>query len=204
MDYIREYKKFIGGYNFGHGLQTTFCIVSPTVAGFYLDLLTPGILISLGAICVSSIDTPGPPKHRRNGLLLGAGCVMLSALAMSSYVLNEWLGNFIILSLVFSLSMIAVYGIRVTNIGLAGIYTLVLITESKNDFHTYLTHAGLFFAGDPSRRRRRLDPQHRHHQRTQPRQRSRHQNRRRNRHSDPDLDPVLDQDCGPERERRRR
>ena len=147
MDYIREYKKFIGGYNFGHGLQTTFCIVSPTVAGFYLDLLTPGILISLGAICVSSIDTPGPPKHRRNGLLLGAGCVMLSALAMSSYVLNEWLGNFIILSLVFSLSMIAVYGIRVTNIGLAGIYTLVLITESKNDFHTYLTHAGLFFAG---------------------------------------------------------
>lgn len=147
MDYIREYRKFIGGYNFGHGLQTTFCIVLPSVAGFYLNFLIPGILISLGAICVSSIDTPGPPKHRRNGLLLGAACVMLSALAMSSYVLNEWLGNITLLTLVFSLSMAAVYGIRVTNIGLAGIYTLVLITESKNDFHTYLTHAALFFTG---------------------------------------------------------
>lgn len=147
MDYVRESKKFLYGYNFAHGLQTAFCIVLPSVAGFYTNQLTPGVLVSLGAICVSSIDIPGPPRERRNSLLLGALCVFLSALAMSSYLVNEWFGNFTLVALVFGLSMVGVYGIRITNIGLAGIYALVLVTESKGGFSGYLTHAVYFFAG---------------------------------------------------------
>lgn len=147
MDYVRAYRKFIYGYNFGHGLQTTFCIVLPSLLGFYLDRFTFGILISLGALCVSGIDIPGPPRHRRNALVLGAVCVLVSALAMSFYFVNEWLGDVVLITLVFVLSMTAVYGNRVTNIGLAGIYALVLVTEGKLSLEAYLTHAGLFFAG---------------------------------------------------------
>ncbi len=147
MDYIRAYRKFIYGYNFGHGLQTAFCIILPSLLGFYLDRFTFGILISLGALCVSGIDIPGPPRHRRNALLLGAACVLVSALAMSFYFVNEWLGDLVLIGLVFALSMTAVYGNRVTNIGLAGIYALVLVTEGKLSLEAYLTHAGLFFLG---------------------------------------------------------
>lgn len=147
MEYNRQYKKFIYGYNFAHGLQTTFCIVLPSLAGFYIGQLTYGVLISIGSICVSSIDTPGPPKHRRNSLVLGAACVLVSALAMSSYFISPLFGDLVLLSLIFSLSMVAVYGIRVTNIGLAGIYALILVTESRGNLNSYLTHAGLFFTG---------------------------------------------------------
>ena len=72
------------------------------------------------------------PKDTLISLLFGFGSSVAGALTGA---------------LVFGLSMVGVYGIRITNIGLAGIYALVLVTESKGGFSGYLTHAVYFFAG---------------------------------------------------------
>lgn len=147
MDYIREYRKFVYSYYFGHGLQTSFCIILPSIIGYYTHQFTFGILISIGSLCISSIDTPGPPKERRNGLLVGAGVIFVSAFFMSSYLLGAWVGDIGVLLLIFTLSMAAVYGTRASNVGLAGIYALVLATEQKTSLTSFVDHAVLFLIG---------------------------------------------------------
>ena len=109
--------------------------------------LTAGVLISLGALCVNSIDTPGPPIHRRNSLLVGAAVVFLSSIAMTSYFVNDWFGNLVVLILVFVLSMTGVYGTRASTIGMAGIYALILVTEEKGSFYSYINNSLFFFVG---------------------------------------------------------
>ena len=68
MDLIKEYKSFINSYYLGEGLRITTGAVLPALLLNYFGLLSIGVLVSLGAVCVSGSDSPGPIQHRRNGM----------------------------------------------------------------------------------------------------------------------------------------
>jgi len=74
MDYFKEYRSFVSSYYFAEGLRITAGVTLPAVILSYFNLLDVGLVVSLGAICVSASDIPGPILHRRNGM---QACVIL-------------------------------------------------------------------------------------------------------------------------------
>ena len=74
MDYIKEYKSFIYSHYLSEGVRMTAGIALPAVILSYFNLLPAGIVVSLGAMCVSITDTPGPIHHRKNGML---ACIII-------------------------------------------------------------------------------------------------------------------------------
>ena len=126
MDLIKEYKSFINSYYLGEGLRITTGAVLPAVVLGYFGLLPAGVLASLGAVCVSTADSPGPIQHRRNGMqvciaLIFIVCLITGYTAPYPFALGCWVAV-----ACFIFSMIAVYGGRVISIGIAALLVMVL------------------------------------------------------------------------------
>src|SRR5450432_710210 len=126
MDLIKEYKSFINSYYLGEGLRITTGAVLPAVVLGYFGLLPAGVLASLGAVCVSTADSPGPIQHRRNGMQVCTGlifvvCLITGYTAPYPFALGCWVAV-----ACFIFSMIAVYGGRVISIGIAALLVMVL------------------------------------------------------------------------------
>ncbi|UOQ78428.1 hypothetical protein MUN84_07610 [Hymenobacter sp. 5516J-16] len=77
---IRSFQYFFTSQEFSDGLRTTLSILLPgLVLGLYGDLVD-GLTVSLGAVCVSLTDTPGPMVHKRNGMLAATALIGIMAL----------------------------------------------------------------------------------------------------------------------------
>ena len=126
MDLIKEYRSFISSYYLGEGLRITSGAVLPALILNYFGLLPVGVLVSLGAVCVSAADSPGPIHHRRNGMQVCTVCMFVVSL-VTGYVAPYpvALGCWIAIAC-FIFSMIGVYGGRVISIGIASLLVMVL------------------------------------------------------------------------------
>ncbi|MEO5685259.1 MAG: FUSC family membrane protein [Chitinophagaceae bacterium] len=126
MDLIKEYKSFINSYYLGEGLRITTGAVIPALVLNYFGWLSVGILVSLGAVCVSASDSPGPILHRRNGMqvctaIIFVVCLVTGYVAPYPFALGCWVAI-----ACFIFSMIGVYGGRVISIGIAALLVMVL------------------------------------------------------------------------------
>src|SRR5688500_5174841 len=121
MDYLKKYKSFLYSYYLSAGVRITIGVVLPALVLSFFDMLQIGTAISVGALCVSVTDNPGPIHHRRNGmlvcLLLLIAVATLTSLASTSVI---WLGILIVI-FCFIFSMIGVYGSRAISIGVAAL-----------------------------------------------------------------------------------
>jgi len=126
MDLIKEYKSFINSYYLGEGLRITSGAVLPAIILNYFGWLSVGVLVSLGAVCVSAADSPGPIHHRRNGMqvctiIMFFVCLVTGYVAPYPFALGCWVAVSC-----FLFSIIGVYGGRVTSIGIAALLVMVL------------------------------------------------------------------------------
>lgn len=126
MDLIKEYRSFISSYYLGEGLRITTGAVLPALVLQYFGLLPVGVLVSLGAVCVSAADSPGPIHHRRNGMQVCTACMFFVSL-VTGYVASYpfALGCWIAIAC-FIFSIIGVYGGRAISIGIASLLVMVL------------------------------------------------------------------------------
>ncbi len=126
MDYIKEYKSFVNGYYLSEGIRITTGILLPALVLNHFGNLPAGIIVSIGAMCVSTTDTAGPIHHRRNGMLACCGIIfivsLLTGLAADSTIV---FGIFIFI-FCFLFSMINVYGNRAGSIGISALLMMVL------------------------------------------------------------------------------
>ncbi|MBS1567291.1 MAG: FUSC family protein [Bacteroidetes bacterium] len=126
MDYLKEYKSFINSHYLASGVRITAGVVLPAVILNYFGLLQAGIIVSLGAMCVSGVDNPGPIHHRRNGMMICTALIFLVSLITDFALPHDfWLGVFIFIAC-FVLSMIGIYGARATSIGVSALLIMVL------------------------------------------------------------------------------
>lgn len=145
--YIREYKSFIYSHYLSEGVRITIGVVLPAVILSYFNMLEMGIVASLGAICVSIPDTPGPIHHRKNSmiaviLLATASAFITGLLASSSVLIGIW-----ITLACFVFSMIGVFGARTMAIGTAALLVIVLNIDEPRTLSETGIHALLIFAG---------------------------------------------------------
>jgi uncharacterized membrane protein YccC len=121
-----EIKDFLLSTYFGDGLRITFGAVLPSLILAQFGLLKIGITVSLGALCASIVDTPGPIVHRRNAMFFTIFIVSIVSLITSLCNFSVYLTGFLILGLTFLFSMLYVYGTRVASIGVAALLVMTL------------------------------------------------------------------------------
>ncbi len=131
MDPIKEYRRFINSHHFADGIRITAGVVLPALVLNYFGHLQYGIFASLGAVCASLTDSPGPIQHRRNGLLVCSGFVFVVSIAVGFSLIHIWIFMILLPMLCFFFSMIAVYGARAGSIGLATLLVMVMMTHES-------------------------------------------------------------------------
>ncbi len=109
--------------------------------------LQAGVTMSLGAVCASISDMPGPVTHKRNGMLAATALAMLAALLTGFARLHVITLGLEILVCSFLFSMLMVYGVRASVVGLGGLLILVLTMDRDISIEKVLPYAGLVLAG---------------------------------------------------------
>ena len=129
---LDDFKNFIYTQYFSDGVKITLGVLLPSLIFFQFGLLEVGITLSLGALCVSIADSPGPWLHRKNGMLYTNIFIFLTTLLTSSINTNDYLLAIEIFSLCFMFSMFNVYGVRAASVGTAALLIMVLnVTPGK-------------------------------------------------------------------------
>ena len=145
-----EFRLFFFSQSLADGLRTTLAVLLPGLISWYLDLFELGMTVSLGALCSSLVDAPGPIIHRRNTILF---CLVFLFIVVfiTGYARLDiyWMGLEIVF-FSFFFSMFTVYGLRAVMVGNAALLAMVLtmdrrIEPSQVMLYSLLTVAGGFW-----------------------------------------------------------
>ncbi|MDE3234968.1 MAG: FUSC family protein [Bacteroidota bacterium] len=147
MDYIKEYKSFISSYYLAEGVRKTVGILLPALVFGYFNALQIGIVIAIGALCVSITDNPGPILHRMNGFVVCAFLVFLFSIITGFAHTIPWLWLILLPLFCFFFSLITVYGARSAAIGVAVLLVIVLETQYQYTGWKVLSNAAYLLAG---------------------------------------------------------
>ncbi|HSN08049.1 MAG TPA: FUSC family membrane protein, partial [Hanamia sp.] len=126
MERSQQIRYFLFSQYFSDGVRITLEIIIPAVVFSYLGDLETGLAISLGALCVSISDGPGPVVHKRNGMLFCNIFVFISALLTGFLNQNPFTLGLLISCASFLFTMFSVYGNRANAIGFAALLIMIL------------------------------------------------------------------------------
>jgi uncharacterized membrane protein (TIGR01666 family) len=143
----REIQYFFYSQSFADGVRTALAILLPSLLGNYLGFFDLGLTISLGAMCVSLTDAPGPIIHRKNGMFITSAIIFCIAGITSFARLNIFTMGMEIVLVTFFFSMFNVYGNRATSVGNAAILMMILTMDKPVETSQILVHALLILAG---------------------------------------------------------
>src|ERR1700744_1234428 len=107
---LREIKSFFYSQYFSDGIRITIGVLLPALTFAQLGRFDTGITLSLGALCVSSVDTPGPLLHKRNAMAICNLAVFVTAVVTGFARLNVFTLGFEVVAFSFLYSMFTVYG----------------------------------------------------------------------------------------------
>lgn len=147
MDYIKEYKSFINSHYLSEGIRMTAGIVLPAIILNHFELLTIGVVVSLGAMSVSITDNPGPIHHRKNGMI---ACIIINTVIsmLTGFAAPyHWMLGLLILAACFIFSMIGVYGNRANAIGVSALLVMVLNIDRHHEGWEVIMNAVYIFTG---------------------------------------------------------
>lgn len=126
MERTRQIRYFLFSQYLADGIRITLEIIIPTIIFSYFGKMETGLLLSLGALCVSIADGPGPVIHKRNGMFACNIVIFISALLTGLVNHNVFLlGAFILVSS-FLFTMFSVYGNRATAVGFGALLIMIL------------------------------------------------------------------------------
>jgi uncharacterized membrane protein YccC len=147
QEQIKQYRQFASSYYVNEGFRITAAILVPVLILSYFGFISMGVAMGLGALCVSLVDIPGPLHHRKNAMIVTIigvffGALLTSWLIPYPWLLGAWLGF-----CGFFCSIIGVNGTRITNIGVAWLFVIVLHTEDADSQQLAWKQAALVAAG---------------------------------------------------------
>ncbi len=141
MKYVRTYKSFVNSQYLYEGVRVTAGILIPAFLMSYFGMLTTGIVISLGAMCVSITDSPGPILHRRNGMIACIISIFIVSILVGFTVGSPLLLGVVIFFCCFFFSMMAIYGARAGAVGIAALLIMVLDIDQHQQGWQVIIHA---------------------------------------------------------------
>jgi YccS/YhfK family integral membrane protein len=146
-DQFREIRYFLYSQAFADGLRTTLAILIPAMAGYYEGRFEDGMSLSLGALCVSLTDAPGPIVNKRNGMLLCVLALFVISLLTSFARLSPLTMGLELVAVAFFFSMFNAYGARAAGVGNAAILIMILTMDKVAPTAGALAHSLLIAVG---------------------------------------------------------
>jgi uncharacterized membrane protein (TIGR01666 family) len=146
-DQTKEVQLFFFSQSLADGLRITLAVLLPSLISYYFNLIELGMTISLGALCVSLVDAPGPILHRRNTMLFCLLFVFIVVIITAFARLNIYLMGLEILLFSFFFSMFTVYGLRAIMVGNATLLAMVLTMDRPIEPTQVLWYALLIVFG---------------------------------------------------------
>lgn len=143
----RAIQSFFYSQYFSDGLRITFGVLLPSLVFWQFDKFELGLTLSLGALCVSGADNPGPVMHKRNGMLICSGLMFLVAIITGFARLNVYTLGTEIVVLAFFFSMFTVYGNRAASVGTACLLIMILMMEKALKPDEILGYSATILAG---------------------------------------------------------
>lgn len=144
---IQDVQYFFYSQALADGIRTAVAILLPALIGSYLGLFTVGLAVSLGAMCVSLTDAPGPLLNKRNGMLFCIAFAFVVAVLTALARANPYALGIEIAVVTFLFSMFVVYGARATGVGNAAILIMILTIDTPLEGIQIFLHAGYIIAG---------------------------------------------------------
>jgi uncharacterized membrane protein (TIGR01666 family) len=142
-----EISYFLFSQAFADGLRITFAVLLPALLGFQNGWLSWGLALSLGALCVSLADAPGPLLNKRNGMLVCIVFIFFVSLVTAFARTNAIVLGAEICLFAFYFSMFNAYGARATNVGTAAILVMILTMDDAAATKYPFTSSALIAGG---------------------------------------------------------
>lgn len=145
--HTREIKNFFYSQYFSDGLRISLGILLPSLLFNQFNRFDLGLTFSLGALCVSVVDSPGPVMHKRNAMAVCNLCIFLVAIITGFARLNVVALGITVTILSFVFSMFTVYGNRAASIGTGALLMMILMIEKDLKPDQILTYSLTVTAG---------------------------------------------------------
>ncbi|RYY37211.1 MAG: hypothetical protein EOP46_03545 [Sphingobacteriaceae bacterium] len=142
-----EVKSFFYSQYFTDGLRITVGVVVPSLILAQFGLFDIGFILSLGALCICAIDSPGPVLHKRNAMGIGNLLIFLVALITGFARLNIFLLGIEITLFCFAFSLLTVYGNRAASVGTAALLAMVFMMGKDTEPDEVLKYGAILLAG---------------------------------------------------------
>lgn len=144
---IRSIHDFLLSTYFADGLRITLGVLCPSLIFAQFGLLQYGMTVSLGALCASVVDSPGPIVHRRNAMLITTALITLIFIVVGLTNSNIYFTAVLIVLFSFVFSMFFLYGLRAASIGTSALLIMVLSIDDIRPWQEVLFSSGLIFLG---------------------------------------------------------
>jgi len=144
---IRTIQDFLLSTYFADGLRITIGVLFPSLILAQFGMLKFGMTLSLGALCVSVVDTPGPSVHRRNAMLVTSALITLISVIVGLTNKNPYFIGILLVVCSFLFSMFFLYGTRAASIGTAVLLIMVLSIDDVRPWKDVLMYSLLVFCG---------------------------------------------------------
>lgn len=144
---IRNIHDFLLSTYFADGLRITFGVLLPSLILAQFGMLKYGMTLSLGALCASVVDTPGPIVHRRNAMLVTTILITLLSVIIGLTNKNQYFIAFLLVICSFLFSMFFLYGTRAALVGTASLLIMVLSIDDVRPWKDVLIYSALVFSG---------------------------------------------------------
>jgi uncharacterized membrane protein (TIGR01666 family) len=128
-NYKREIKSFFYSQYFSDGLRMSAGILLPSLVMMQLGNFNLGLTLSLGALCICVIDSPGPVSQKRNAMAIGNLCLFAVAIITGFARLNVYALGLEITLFSFLFSMFNVYGNRAASVGTSSLLIMIFMLD---------------------------------------------------------------------------
>lgn len=145
--HITSLRNFIYTQYFYDGIKITIGVLLPSLIFFQFDNLLVGLPLSLGALCVSVADNPGPNTHKRNAMLLTACFIFIVTILTGLLNANPYFLGIEIIVLSFVFSIFHIYGDRAAAVGTATLLIMIFNIDQVRPYQQVLQHALLVLGG---------------------------------------------------------
>ena len=144
---IRNIHDFLLSTYFADGLRITFGVLCPSLIMAQFGMLQMGMTLSLGALCISVVDSPGPIIHRRNAMLITTALLFIISILIGITNKNIYVTGTLLVICSFVFSMLFLYGIRAAAVGTAVLLIMVLSIDDIRPWNEVIFYALLVLAG---------------------------------------------------------
>jgi uncharacterized membrane protein (TIGR01666 family) len=144
---IRNIQDFLLSTYFADGLRITIGVLLPSLILAQFGMLQYGMTLSLGALCISVVDTPGPIVHRRNAMFITTGLLVVISIVVGVTNKNSYATGLLLVIFSFIFSMFFLYGNRAASIGISVLLIMVLSIDDFRPWKEVIIYAFLILIG---------------------------------------------------------